>query len=612
MPGILVCEARLISENPRNLRFRLFSIRPPAFAKRSAERVCFQVGSLRAIISPGQTAFLRFEIENGDARRKKVALQDLSGRYRRGEKLNAEGRNSFEKTINGIVLSERDLKVVRWCLNALARLGTRQGSSRYVAAAMKQYEEVPEIVAAAVAALSHMYRGDLEAVPELALVDPSIRLLAAMQTTDVSKLDLSGLTIDIDKADKEVLKLALLVVGLNRDIQNLLHPRHSNGAIVRQLGQHDDRIVRQYSVWSVMENRRLTLADLGIPFDAIGSQPTNVQAKLLQLAAERENDLKVRHQIIHDGTFNDLPEARIGLAKGLVRTYYDGLEDLTIRWYDVEENSDVLNLVAEHFARFSDDCGPYFEKALEIIEVDPQLTERILLGAEGKELYGKIKGLDSMSGMGDLFGRSSELTAMFQKSTDISNKARPMKVLFLAANPLNGRPLKIDKEASDLKEQLAQVRDAKIAVDVEHSWAIRTDQLQREVLNAKPEVLHFSGHGNTGILIFEDAAGNAVPISGEALAGLIELMPTIKCVVLNACFSDSISKLVTPHVEAVIGCDVSIGDTAAILFTRAFYRALAHGETVQRSFELAKNDLVINGQAKEAGKYTISTKVKSA
>lgn len=50
MPGILVCEARLISENPRNLRFRLFSIRPPAFAKRSAERVCFQVGSLRAYL----------------------------------------------------------------------------------------------------------------------------------------------------------------------------------------------------------------------------------------------------------------------------------------------------------------------------------------------------------------------------------------------------------------------------------------------------------------------------------------------------------------------------------------------------------------------------------
>lgn len=559
-----------------------------------------------AIISPGQTAFLKFEIENGDARRRKVALQELSRRYRSGDKLNAEGRNSFEKTINGIVLSDNDLKVVRWCLNALARLGTRQGSSRYVAAAMKQYEEEPEIVAAAIAALSHMYHGNLDAVPALSVLDPSIRILAAMQTTDVHKLNPSELTIDIDKADKEVLKLALLVVGLNRDIQNLLHPRHSNGAIVRQLGQHDDPIVRQYSVWSVMENRHLTLADLGIPFDTIGTQPANVQAKLLQLAAERESDPMVRHQIIHEGTFNDFPEARLGLAKGLVYSYYEGLEDLTIRWYDVEENLDVLGLVAEHFARFSDDCDPYFAKALEIIEADPKLTDRILLGAEGKELYGTIKALDRTNGMGDLFGTPSDLAAMFQKSTEILRKAPPMKVLFLAANPLDEGRLKIDKEASDLKEQLALVRDTKVAVDVEHAWAIRTDQLQREVLNAKPAVLHFSGHGDTGMLIFEDAAGKAVEVSGEALAGLVELTPTIKCVVLNACFSASVSKLVAPHVEAVIGCDVSIGDTAAILFTRAFYRALAHGESFQRSFELAKNDLNLNGQGKEAGKYTIS------
>lgn len=559
-----------------------------------------------AIISPGQTAFLKFEIENGDARRRKAALQELSRRYRQGDKLNAEGKNSFEKTINGIVLSDGDPKVVRWCLNALARLGTRQGSSKYVAAAMKQHEEEPQIVAAAVAALSYMYNGNLEAVPELSVLDPSVRILAAMQTTDVNKLDLSRLTIDIDKADKEVLKLALLAVGLNKDIQNLLHPRHSNGTIVKQLGQHDDSIVRQYSVWSVMENKCLTLADLGIPFDTIGSQPANVQAKLLQLAAERENDPKARHQIIHEGTFNDIPEARVGLAKGLVHSYYEGLEDLTIRWYDVEEDPDVLALVAEHFARFSDECGPYFEKALEIVEADPKLTDRVLLGAEGKGLFVKIKGLNQTNATADLFGTPSDLGAMFQMTTEIPGKALSMKVLFLAANPLDEGRLKIDREASDLKEQLALVRDAKIALDVEYAWAIRTDQLQREVLNAKPEILHFSGHGDTGMLIFEDGAGKAIEVSGEALAGLIELMPTIRCVVLNACYSDSVSKLVAPHVEVVIGCDVSIGDDAAILFTRAFYRALAHGEPFQQSFELAKNDLKLNGQGREAGKYTIS------
>lgn len=49
MPGILVCEARRTSENPRNLSLRIFSQRPPAFTQRSAERVRFQVGSLRHV-----------------------------------------------------------------------------------------------------------------------------------------------------------------------------------------------------------------------------------------------------------------------------------------------------------------------------------------------------------------------------------------------------------------------------------------------------------------------------------------------------------------------------------------------------------------------------------
>jgi hypothetical protein len=557
------------------------------------------------LISPGKTAFLRFEIDHGDARRKKSALQEICRLYRRGDQFNAANRRSFETTINGMVLAERDRKVVRWCLNTLARLGTRDGCNTYVVAALKMYEEDAEIVAAAIAALAYVYRGKLDEVQGLGTVEPSIRILAAMQTTDIGNLDMSNLSIDIDKADVEVLKLALLTVGLNRDIQNLLHPRHTNGAIVKQLGQHDDRIVRQYSVWCVMENRYLTLEDLGIPFDAIDTEPPNVQAKLLQLGAERESDARTRHQIIHDGTFSEHPEARIGLAKGLTHTYYDGLEDLTINWYDVEQEKAVQALVAEHFARFSDSCGPYAEKALEIVEADPTLLEHILLGAEGKHLYSKVRAMGAFTGMSDLFGRPTDLGMMFQNPTDLTNKARLMKVLFLAANPADQKGLRLDIEARDLREQIALVKEAKTTIDVEHAWAVKTDQLQREILNNRPNVLHFSGHGAHGILAFENQDGTTMRVSGEALAELISLSPSIKCVLLNSCFSDSIATLVAPHVEAVIGCDMSVSDQAANYFTRAFYRALAHGETIQKAFHLAKNDLALLGEKVEADKYKI-------
>lgn len=499
-----------------------------------------------AVISSGQTAFLKFEIENGDARRRKVALQEISKRYRRGDQLNAPNRNSFEKLINGIVLADRDKKVVRWCLNALARLGTRQNSSRYVTLALQQHQEDPEIVASAIAALSQMYNGSLDLVPELNSIDPAIRILAAMQTTDPSKLDISELRINIDNSDAEVLKLALLTVGLNRDIQNLLHPRHSNGEIVRQLCQHDDRIVKQYSVWSVMENKRLTLADLGIPFDQLNKEPANVQSKLLQLAAEREPDLIVRHQIIHDGIFNENLEARMGLATGIRHVFYEGLEELTLNWFDTENDFDVRNLVAEHFGRYSDLCGPYFDKSVRIAEADPSLSDRILLGSEGKPLYSAIRSQANQNSSGRLFDNHADLDTMFHGKSHMLKKVRRMKVLFLAANPDDQMGLRIDQEARDLKEQIALVRDAVVSLDIEHAWAVKNDQIQREILNVKPEVLHFSGHGGPGLLIFENSSGASVEVSGEAMADLIGLVPSIKCVILNACFSESVAKLVAP------------------------------------------------------------------
>lgn len=55
----------------------------------------------------------------------------------------------------------------------------------------------------------------------------------------------------------------------------------------------------------------------------------------------------------------------------------------------------------------------------------------------------------------------------------------------------------------------------------------------------------------------------------------------------------------------MIGCDVSIDDDAANYFTRAFYRALAHGQDVENAFRLARNDVRLNGKDTEAEKYKI-------
>ncbi len=125
-----------------------------------------------------------------------------------------------------------------------------------------------------------------------------------------------------------------------------------------------------------------------------------------------------------------------------------------------------------------------------------------------------------------------------------------------------------------------------------------------EVLNNAPDILHFSGRGNTGVLCFEDKNGNSAIVSATAIEGLVKLSNSVDCLVLNACYSGSVAQKVKPHVRAVIGCSVSIGDDAAISFSKAFYRAISHGNPYKRAFELALNELQLNGFEDDAKIYT--------
>ena len=286
--------------------------------------------ALAPVITPQQTAFIRFELDHGDARRKKKALQDVSRLYRTGARFNAESLEAVENTIDGLVLqSNQDRKVVRWGLNALGQLGRRMVSDNPIKLALRHYDGDPEITAAGIAALASMHAGRLEEIDLYQNCDPCLHTLAALQNTDPKFLDLSSVRIDIDKADKEILKLALITVGLNRDVDNLFHPRHSNGQIVKALGAYPDDIVVQYSVWAIIENQKLGMHDLGVSTHRVDTLPPNVQAKIMQLVAMREGDHDKRHKLMLDGPYLPSAEAREGMAKGLLNVYYDGLEVIT-------------------------------------------------------------------------------------------------------------------------------------------------------------------------------------------------------------------------------------------------------------------------------------------
>ena len=162
-----------------------------------------------------------------------------------------------------------------------------------------------------------------------------------------------------------------------------------------------------------------------------------------------------------------------------------------------------------------------------------------------------------------------------------------IRILFLAANPTDTTHLRLDEEirSIDLALRRTEFRDR---FEIKQHWAVRVLDIQDCLLRHKPDIVHFSGHGGVPReIILEDNAGNQHPVSVRALSQLFSaLRNNIRCVVLNACYSEDQARAIAEHVDCVIGMSKAIGDRAAISFSTAFYQALGYGKDVKTAFDL--------------------------
>ncbi len=170
----------------------------------------------------------------------------------------------------------------------------------------------------------------------------------------------------------------------------------------------------------------------------------------------------------------------------------------------------------------------------------------------------------------------------------------------MAANPIGTTKLRLDEELREIKEGLrrAKVREQFL---IESAEAVRSRDIHRAVIDFEPQIIHFSGHGSLEDgLVFEDATGQAKLVDALALAGLFELFAdNVKCVVLNACYSEIQARAIAQHIDYVIGMSQEIGDRAAIEFAVGFYDALGAGRTIEFAYKLGCRLIRIAGIAEE-------------
>lgn len=176
----------------------------------------------------------------------------------------------------------------------------------------------------------------------------------------------------------------------------------------------------------------------------------------------------------------------------------------------------------------------------------------------------------------------------------------PKTILILSATPRGTHRLRLDEEIREIKEALQKARNRE-NFNVQVAQAVRTKDIQQEILYHKPQVVHFCGHGaGTEGLVFEDNIGNAKSVTTEALTALFGLCSGyVECVVLNACYSIAQAAGIADRIKYVAAMRQELGDKAAIEYSRGFYTAIAAGEPYDIAHEYGRNAIQLEGLGEE-------------
>ena len=196
--------------------------------------------------------------------------------------------------------------------------------------------------------------------------------------------------------------------------------------------------------------------------------------------------------------------------------------------------------------------------------------------------------------------------------------ARPTRILFLATNPDERVHLHIEREHREIKEAL-RLSPCWESIVLASEWAVRLDDLQRLLLDHRPDIVHVAGHGDApGRQLIADRHGDVRPLAPAAAAALFRVVndsrgraasaggrrpdqagrqPPVRLVVFSSCHSHEHALAVAEHVPLAIGIRGTIMDEAAIAFGAAFYRAIGFGCSVRKAFDMGLGELTLQGLA---------------
>lgn len=170
-----------------------------------------------------------------------------------------------------------------------------------------------------------------------------------------------------------------------------------------------------------------------------------------------------------------------------------------------------------------------------------------------------------------------------------------IRILFLSANPVDEQQINVTEEFNRIAKKLRESR-YRNQFKLVPKFDIPLKDLAGVLLDEeKAQIFHFSGHGSQqSSLIFRDDHGQSQEAPPDFLTGLFKIFrdrSDIRCVVLNACYSEKQAKAVAKYVDSVVGMTRAITDDAAKDFAVYFYEALGAGTSIKFAFDHGCNQL---------------------
>lgn len=524
-------------------------------------------------ISSEEAAYIDLLLRDLDANSKKNGLQRLCYLYRKGSGLlNPAPMRTF---ITGLLNDESD-KVQRWALNALSLLGTRREATP-ILRSIDDFRSSPDNLGAAISALSVLMPPNEfdKALRSSDLPLEGSILFAAAQQNDKFIPKLRTGRIDIDKASPVDLRMATILVGLDKAPFRLFSPRHSNASMIGELNSHSDPIVAQYSIWAAFENTNLGLSNLRLPLRELVSQPENVRGWIYRLIASDATTAAAHADIVQQGSVDPAVGARMGLAEGLTRTYFPGAERIVVDWATREESGGVQQHLLEHMARFAGMCPRYEDMVVGVYRSASHNSlsrARLESAARNTTLYATLKAIDLNAERADFFTILADPTGPGQNEREAPmTLASPfpdrdqVRVLIVVALP---------KELAAVQASMSRYQRIGVAGDP-NVYAIGEF--------ADPE----GGQSPRAVLVCQSGMGNnnAATTAADALRSFRNIEHLIMCGIAGGCPNPDSAE---EHVR--LGDIVFANDAGIIEYD--FVKATQEGSLVRSSPQKASNRML--------------------